>query len=127
MGSIGMKYKESVQSSGSNNNTYNLRVPGSGTKMSSHVTVQAASVSGISGDINVNLMKMFDNSQKKKKENSVVGRDLDYQDNLMQENYDTAQEAAKKIMEDQEFAHPAFWGNFSIAYRNLESPVTKTL
>ena len=37
------------------------------------------------------------------------------------------QEAAKKIMEDQEFAHPAFWGNFSIAYRNLESPVTKTL
>jgi hypothetical protein len=37
-------------------------------KTSSNVTVQAASVSGISGDINVNLMKMFDNSQKKKHE-----------------------------------------------------------
>jgi len=81
MGSVGMKYKESVQSNGSNNNnTYNLRVPGSGTKMSSHVTVQAASVSGISGDINVNLMKMFDNSQKKKQEPEDSDSDSDRMD-----------------------------------------------
>tara|TARA_B110000285_G_scaffold235249_1_gene315838 strand:- start:521 stop:727 length:207 start_codon:yes stop_codon:yes gene_type:complete len=66
-GSVGMRYKESVQSNGSNNGvSYRMLQPGSGTKISSNVTVQAASVSGISGDINVNLMKMFDNSQKKK-------------------------------------------------------------
>ena len=39
---------------------------------------------------------IFEN-QKKKKENSVMGRDLDYQDNLMQENYDTAQANKLKI------------------------------
>lgn len=62
MGSIGMKYKESVQSSGSNG----YRQPNSAVKISSQVTVQAASVSGISGDINLNLIKMFDNSQNNK-------------------------------------------------------------
>jgi len=46
---------------------------------------------------NIPFSKDIFENQKKKKENSVVGRDLDYQDNLMQENYDTAQEAAKKI------------------------------
>jgi len=82
-----MKYKESVQSSGSNNNTYNLRVPGSGTKMSSHVTVQAASVSGISGDINVNLMTMFNNSQKKNKEKENSDSDSDRMDQNCDESY----------------------------------------
>ena len=40
---------------------------------------------------NIPFSKDIFENQKKKKENSVMGRDLDYQDNLMQENYDTAQ------------------------------------
>ena len=40
---------------------------------------------------NIPFSKDIFENQKKKKENLVMGRDLDYQDNLMQENYDTAQ------------------------------------
>lgn len=87
MGSIGMKYKESVQSSGSNNATANrFAQPGSATKKSSNVTLAAASVSGISGDINVNLMKMFDNSQKKKME-PESDSDSDRMDQNCDESY----------------------------------------
>ena len=46
---------------------------------------------------NIPFSKDIFENQKKKKENSVMGRDLDYQDNLMQENYDTAQANKLKI------------------------------
>ena len=46
---------------------------------------------------NIPFSKDIFENQKKKKENSVIGRDLDYQDNLMQENYDTAQANKLKI------------------------------
>jgi len=44
-------------------------------------------VSGISGDINVNLMKMFDNSQKHKKEEEESDSDSDQMDVNCDESY----------------------------------------